>query len=85
MDAFLDELTWEQLQELRAYAAIEGFGEDRDDARFAYMFAVLCAKFGVEADPEEFHYIPEEDDEEQELTPEQQVAIMASALGAVRS
>lgn len=83
VDAFLDELTWDQLEELRAFENQEGFGEQRQDVRFAYMLAVLCCKLGVSAEPNDFLYTADEiEDEPTEMTPEQQFAVIVSGLGA---
>ncbi len=84
MDQFLDELSWEQLEELRAFARIEGYGEDRADARFAFMLSVLCAHFGVEASPESFLYQDQPEEEAPKESPEITAARVAAAIGAVR-
>lgn len=86
VDRFLDELTWAQAQELRQSVGIENERLNRDDIRFAFMFAVLCNKFGVSAEPEDFYYLDDldEEDETESMTPKQQMSIIASVVGATR-
>lgn len=41
----LEELTWHEFLEWRAYALIEPFGEDRADLRIGYAFAKMAGLF----------------------------------------
>jgi len=79
IDTFLDELSFDQIDELQSYLEIEGTDQERNDWRWAWGMAVLCRKFGVDATPEEF-LTYHDDSRPKEATPEaKRLAMMINA------
>jgi hypothetical protein len=69
VDAFLDELSFAQIDELNRYFEIEGTEQERNDWRWAWGMSVLCRKFGVDANPDDF-VAYHADNRPKEATPE---------------